>query len=88
MPPAYHDEYSYLFQARTLLAGRFSFPGSTVQPELFDQMHVLNEGRMASRYYPGTGIWLAPFVALGHPYGVEPVVGEHHCYDADLLDWT
>ncbi|WP_157605346.1 ArnT family glycosyltransferase [Schlesneria paludicola] len=68
LPPAYHDEYSYLFQARTLLAGVLSTPSHPTHPELFDQMHVLNEGRMASRYYPGTGLWLAPFVALGHPY--------------------
>lgn len=68
LPPLYHDEYSYLFQAKTLLAGRFSFPSSPVHSELFNQMHVLNEGRMASRYYPGAGLWLAPFVALGHPY--------------------
>jgi len=68
LPPAYHDEYSYLFQAKTVLAGRLSFPSALVHPELFDQMHVLNEGRMACRYYPGTGLWLAPFVALGHPY--------------------
>ena len=67
LPPAYHDEYSYLFQAKTLLSGAFSKPGHATHPELFDQMHVLNEGRMASRYYPGTGLWLAPWVALGHP---------------------
>jgi hypothetical protein len=40
-------------------------------PELFDQMHVVNEGRFASRYFPGVGLWLAPFVALGHPYWAE-----------------
>lgn len=68
LPPAYHDEFSYLFQARTLLAGRLSFPSHPDHPELFDQMHVLNEGRMASRYYPGTGLWLAPFVALDRPF--------------------
>ena len=68
LPPAYHDEYSYLFQAKTLLSGHLSFPSHATHPELFDQMHVLNEGRMASRYYPGTGLWLAPWVALGHPY--------------------
>lgn len=68
MPPAYHDEYSYLFQAKTLLTGRFWVPSHASHPELFDQMHVLNEGRMASRYYPGTGLWLAPFVTLHHPY--------------------
>ena len=68
LPPAYHDEFSYLFEAKTLLAGKLSFPSSAVHPELFDQMHVLNEGRMASRYYPGTSLWLAPFLAMGYPF--------------------
>ena len=68
LPPAYHDEYSYVFQAKTLLSGRLSVPSHPTHPELFDQMHVLNEGRMASRYYPGTGLWLAPWIAIGHPY--------------------
>lgn len=68
LPPAYHDEYSYLFQARTFLAGRIWFPSHPTHPELFDQMHVLNEGRYASRYFPGAGLWLTPFVALDHPY--------------------
>ncbi len=68
LPPAYHDEFSYLFQAKTLLAGRTSFPSHPDVPEIFDQVHVLNEGKMASRYFPGTGLWLAPFVAWGHPY--------------------
>jgi len=68
-PPAYHDEYSYLYQAKTFLAGRTWFPSHPTHPELFDQMHVLNdEGRMASRYFPGTGLWMAPFVAVGLPY--------------------
>ena len=67
LPPAYHDEYSYLFQAQTLLAGHLSYP-SHEAARLFDQMHVLNEGRFASRYFPGAGLWLAPFVAAGHPY--------------------
>jgi hypothetical protein len=67
LPPAYHDEYSYLFQAETFLAGRVSYP-SHEAARLFDQMHVVNEGRFASRYFPGTGLWMAPFVSLGHPY--------------------
>lgn len=68
LPPAYHDEFSYLFQANTFLAGRTSFPSHPETPELFDQVHVLNEGKIASRYFPGTGLWLAPFVSWGHPY--------------------
>jgi hypothetical protein len=68
MPPAYHDEYSYLFQARTYLAGRLWFPSFAPLPELFDQMHVLNEGRFASRYFPGVGLWMAPFLLWGDPW--------------------
>lgn len=75
LPPAYHDEFSYLFQAKAILAGHFSFPSHPLHPELFDQMHVLNEGRMGSRYYPGTGLWLAPFVAAGHPFLAPSLAG-------------
>lgn len=66
LPPAFHDEYSYLIQAETFLAGRVSYPSPPL-PEVFDQIHVLNTGRFASRYFPGTGLWLAPWVACGHP---------------------
>jgi hypothetical protein len=65
LPPAYHDEYSYRFEARLIADGRWTIPSPPVMPELFNQMHVLNEGRMASRYYPGTAFWLAPFERLG-----------------------
>ncbi|HID24020.1 MAG TPA: hypothetical protein EYP14_16685, partial [Planctomycetaceae bacterium] len=41
LPPALHDEYSYLFQAKTFLAGRLWFPSHPDMPHLFDQMHVL-----------------------------------------------
>jgi hypothetical protein len=75
LPPAIHDEFSYLFQAKTFLAGKLSFPSSPRMPELFDQMHVLNEGRFASRYFPGVGLWLAPFVAIGHPHWGEWLAG-------------
>ena len=67
LPPAYHDEYSYLLQAKTFLAGRVTFPPMTVRPDLFHQMHVLNEHRTVSRYFPTTGAWMVPFVAIGHP---------------------
>jgi hypothetical protein len=74
LPQAYHDEYSYLFQAETFLAGRVSFP-SHEGARLFDQMHVLNEGRFASRYFPGAGLWMAPFVAAAHPYWGQWLAG-------------
>ncbi|MCA9097566.1 MAG: hypothetical protein KDA36_04240 [Planctomycetaceae bacterium] len=74
LPPAYHDEYSYLFQAKTYLDGKISYP---VHPagEVFDQIHVLNQGRFTSRYFPGTGMWLAPFVALGDPHLGHVIAG-------------
>ncbi len=68
LPPAYHDEYSYLIQAETFTNWRWSSPSFQPMPELFDQMHVLNEGKFASRYFPGTGLWIAPFFALGLPW--------------------
>lgn len=68
MPPAFHDEFSYLFQAETFAAGRLSFPSHPTAARMFDQMHVLNEGHFASRYFPGTGLWIAPFLTLGEPY--------------------
>jgi hypothetical protein len=71
LPPAYHDEFSYRLQAKTFLAGRLSYPSSPQLPELFDQMHVVNEGRFASRYFPGVGACIAPFLGLGHPYWAQ-----------------
>ena len=68
LPPAYHDEYSYLFQAETFAAGRLSFPSHTTAARMFDQMHVLNEGHFASSYFPGNGLWIAPFLLLGNPF--------------------
>ncbi len=67
LPPAYHDEFSYLLQARTFLSGRLSWPGMNVRPDLFHQVHVLNQPATASRYCPWTGAWMAPFEAMGHP---------------------
>jgi len=63
----FHDEWSYLFQAKTYLAGRMSYP-SPPSPEHFDSFHIVNQGRMASRYFPGTGVVLMPFVAAGVPW--------------------
>ncbi len=82
LPPAYHDEYSYLFQAKTVLAGRLSFPSHLTAPRLFDQMHVLNEGRFASRYFPGAGAWIAPFLAAGNPFWGHWLAG---CLSAMLV---
>lgn len=67
LPPAFHDEYSYLFQAQTFADGRISYRSHPSAARIFDQMHVLNEGYFASRYLPGTSFWLTPFLILGNP---------------------
>ncbi len=70
LPPAYHDEFSYRLQAQTFLAGRLAWPGMTALPELFHQVHVVNQPTTASRYFPWTGFWMAPFEAFDVPiYG-------------------
>ncbi|VAX42087.1 hypothetical protein MNBD_PLANCTO02-1748 [hydrothermal vent metagenome] len=85
LPPAFHDEFSYRFQAETFLAGRFSYPSHATHSELFNQMHVVNEGRFASRYFPGTGLWIVPFQAMGHPYLGYWLAG---AFSAMLLFWA
>ena len=68
LPPGYHDEYSYLFQARTFVSGEWTSRPHPEARALFDQMHVLNhESVFASRYFPGVGAWMVPFVAWGEP---------------------
>ena len=65
--PVVHDEFSYLLQARTMLAGRWSWEPPGRCPELFQPMHVLCGDAFASRYFPGTGLWLVPWLAMGVP---------------------
>jgi hypothetical protein len=79
LPPAYHDEFSYLLQARTFLAGRVAWPPMTVHPDLFHQIHVLNEPTTASRYFPSTGLWLAPFEKIGCPWLGQWLAGSISC---------
>lgn len=65
LPPAFHDEFSYLLQAETFADGRWSYPSHPSAARLFDQMHVLNEGQFASRYFPGAGLWIVSLRTLG-----------------------
>jgi hypothetical protein len=79
LPPAFHDEYSYVFQAETYLADRLSYPSHPAAPRLFDQMHVVNEGRFASRYFPATGLFVAPWLWLGWPIFGHWLAGAATC---------
>lgn len=79
LPPAYHDEYSYLVQARTFLAGRAAWPEMTVAGDVFHQIHVLNRPVTASRYFPWTGLWMAGFTAAGVPIVGHWLAGAFAC---------
>lgn len=68
LPPAYHDEFSYLLQAKTFLSGRLSYPPMSIAGDVFHQVHVLNRPVTASRYFPWTGVWMMPFVAMEMPW--------------------
>ncbi len=68
--PALHDEWSYLFGAKTLARGRLTAPAPP-EPEAFQAIHVLVEnGRWMSRYPPGH----AAFLALGELFGAAWLV--------------
>ena len=65
--PTVHDEFAYLFQARTLLAGRVAFPSPPL-PEFFESMHLLVVPTYSAKYFPGHALLLAPFVCIGLPW--------------------
>lgn len=65
--PRVEDEFVYLFQARTLAAGRLSYPSPPL-PEFFEAAHLLVVPSFAARYLPGHALVLAPFVAAGRGF--------------------
>jgi hypothetical protein len=66
--PALHDEWSYLFGAQTLAAGRFA-NSPPPHPEFFDAFHILTTPRWVTRYWPGHPLALALGVLAGWPPG-------------------
>lgn len=64
--PAMTDESSYLFQAQLFASGHWMLPAPAL-PQFFLQEHVLVTPIMASKYFPGTALLLAPGVRLGMP---------------------
>src|SRR5882762_9690967 len=65
--PSTEDEFVYLFQAKTLAAGRLSYPSPPL-PEFFEAAHILVVPRFAGKYLPGHPAVMAPFVAAGLPW--------------------
>lgn len=61
------DEYCYLYQANTLLAGRLSNPPHPLQP-FFETSHIIERGgRLFSVFPPGWPLMLAAGMRVGLP---------------------
>ena len=64
--PVVHDETAYLLQAE--LFSRLRWTGlARPLPQFFEQLYVLVDPVLASKYPPGTSLLLAPGVLLGLP---------------------
>jgi hypothetical protein len=61
-----HDEAAYLLQAQLFARGRWTGAAPPL-PEFFAQMHVITSPVLASKYPPGTSLFLTPFVLIGFP---------------------
>ncbi len=64
--PSYHDEFSYLIQARMILAGRLWLPAPSAA-RWFESFQVISEPVYASIYFPGAAVMYATGTALQLP---------------------
>ncbi|RPJ49192.1 MAG: hypothetical protein EHM19_00975 [Candidatus Latescibacterota bacterium] len=65
--PVVHDEFAYLFQTKTFLAGRLSYPPPPDRVA-FDAFHILTDPVWAAKYPPGHALLLLPGAAIGFPW--------------------
>lgn len=68
------DEYAYLVSAEIFSRGRLAVP-SPPQPEFFDVVHVVNDGKFYGKYPPGWPLLLTAGILLKVPWLVNPVLG-------------
>jgi hypothetical protein len=64
--PQIQDEAAYLLQAGIFARGRWTEMARPL-PEFFAQMHVFTTPVLASKYPPGTSLFLTPFAWIGFP---------------------
>ena len=74
--PHVEDEVAYLFQARTFAGGALSVPAppDAALPGLEYYLLEVRNGRWFSTSVPGWPLALAPFVALGVPWLLNPIL--------------
>lgn len=80
--PLAQDEYAALFQSRVFAEGRLTgqFPpdlvGRLIPPIYLNHFLFgsLQTGEVASAYWPGFALLLAPFTALGIPWACNPLL--------------
>ena len=80
--PLAQDEYAALFQSKVFAAGRLTgeFPpqilGRLIPPFYINQFLFasFDTGQVASAYWPGFALLLAPFSALGAPWACNPLL--------------
>lgn len=66
-PPLVGDEASYQLQASLFAAGRWTDTTPSF-PEAFQQIYVLSQPRVASKYPPGHALVLTPGYLIGFPW--------------------
>lgn len=70
--PTAHDEYAYLFQAKTFAAFRLYYPAHPLG-EFLQAFHILTEPVYASKYPPGHALFLVPGVWINFP-AIVPIL--------------
>ena len=65
--PVVQDEYSYVLQSRIFASGHWTAPPAPV-PSSFQQPHVLNTPRVASKFPPGHALVMALGAMIGAPW--------------------
>jgi hypothetical protein len=70
-----NDEHAYMIQARMLARGRLWMPAypADVAP-FFDALSMIVDRVYAPMYFPGTALAAVPFIWLGLPFWVMPIV--------------
>ena len=64
--PVVHDEMAYVLQAQIFARGMWALPAPE-QPLFWEQLHVLIEPRIASKYFPGHSLVMALGALVGWP---------------------